>query len=188
MKRNRFLGEKMRSDNVIAANLRRYLETESLLNDFFSVFDYCLSRCVAVALEQNGNRPVAACCTRKYYALYDLDHPVFVRLRQERERRYGRPQDYRWPDPVSPCPYHDPHRGCVLKTHKSPVCLAFLCRPAIDCLRGEFGIYDYDYLGIHYALEWILTGDLPHGQYLALTESIRKMTRAVSERTETVLS
>jgi hypothetical protein len=44
------------------------------------------------------------------------------------------------------------------------------------------------YLGIHYALEWILTGDLPHGQYLALTQSIRKMTRAVSERTEMVLS
>lgn len=164
------------------ANLNRYLSTEALLNDFFSVFDYCLSRCVAVARQENGHRPVAACCTGAYYARYDLDHPAFARLRQERERLYGRPRDHRWPDPVSPCPYHDPQRGCVLKTHKSPVCIAFLCRPAIDCLRGEFGIYQYDYLGIHYALEWILTGDLPESQYRELAASIRGMTRTVSAR------
>jgi hypothetical protein len=173
----------MRSNDVIEANLKRYLEAEASLDDFFSVFDYCLSRCVAIALEKNGNRPVAACCTRKYYTLYDLDHPAFVRLRKEREQLYGRPQDYHWPDPVSACQYHDPYRGCVLKTHKSPICIAFLCRPAIDCLREEFGIYDYDYLGFYYALEWILTGDLADGQYLELTESIRAMTRTVRART-----
>jgi hypothetical protein len=170
----------MPSNTVIDANLKRYLETEALLNDFFAAFDYCFSRCVAIALEQNGNRPVAACCTQAYYALYDLDHPAFVRLRQERERLYGGPEDFRWPDPVSPCPCHDPHRGCVLKTHKSPICIAFLCRPAIDCLRGEFGIYGYDYLGISYALEWILTGDLPESQYRDLRASIREMIRTVS--------
>ncbi len=37
----------------------------------------------------------------------------------------------------SPCAYHDPEHGCILKSHKSPVCLAFLCRKAIDPLAPD---------------------------------------------------
>jgi hypothetical protein len=174
--------ETMSINDAVETRLSRYLETEALLNDFFSVFDYCLSRCIALEREKNGQRPVPACCTGAYYARYDLDHPAFVRLRQERERRYGRPEDYHWTDQVSPCPYHDPNRGCVLKTHKSPICIAFLCHPAIDCLREDYGIYQYDCLGIYYALEWILTGELPERQYLELVESIRGMIGRCRER------
>jgi hypothetical protein len=166
----------------IEANLKRYLEAEALLDAFFAAFDYCLPRCVKIEMGKNGNRPVAACCTQKYYALYDLDHPAFVRLRQERERLFGRPQDHRWTNPVSACQYHNPARGCVLSTHKSPICIAFLCRRAIDCLRDDFGVYTYDYLGVYYALEWILTGDLPESQYLEFSQGIRDMTRSVTSR------
>jgi hypothetical protein len=87
------------------ANLERYLETEAILNALFASFDYC-RQCIAAEVEVNGHHPTAACCKNKYYALYDLDHPAFDLLREERQKRYGRPGDHRWEKPVSPCEYH----------------------------------------------------------------------------------
>jgi len=165
----------------VAHNLKRYLAAEQRLNAFFAALNYCLPRCIAVQKLKNGNRPVAACCQNKYYAICDLPHPAFERLRQERERRFGRPEAHVWANPVSPCPYHNPDHGCVLATHKSPICLAFLCREGIDHLRSRYGIYTYDYLGFHYALEWILTGDLPEKDYAEFMASMTAMTARVRQ-------
>ena len=163
----------------VARNLNRYLAAEQRLNEFFAALDYCLPRCIAVERCKNGGRPVAACCQNKYYAIYDLPHPAFERLQQEREKRFGRPQDHVWGNPVSACQYHNPERGCLLATHKSPICLAFLCREGIDHLRGRYGIFTYDYLGFYYALEWMLTGDLPEKDYADFMASIAAMTAKV---------
>ena len=160
-------------------NLRRYLKTEALITGFFGVFGYCLSCCIQPAVRAAGGGPVAACCKKRYYRLYDLEHPAFDLLRRERERLYGAPASLTWADAVSPCEYHDPHRGCVLHTHKSPVCLAFFCREGIDCLRRLYGIYTYDYLGTYYALEWILTGDLSEKAYSEFRDAILTMTETV---------
>lgn len=156
-------------------NLRRYLKTETLLNCFFSSLDYCLSACIGPELQKNGNQPIAACCQKKYYVICDLPHPAFEHLREEREKLFGRPQDHFWSNPVSPCEYHNPATGCLLTTHKSPICLAFFCRKGIDFLRNRCGIITYDYLGVYYALEWILTGDLPDSQYMQFRESLLEM-------------
>ncbi|MBI5895045.1 MAG: hypothetical protein HZB24_03215 [Desulfobacterales bacterium] len=168
--------------DVIARNLRRYLETEKLLNAFFAALDYCWPQCIRGAMQRNGNRPVAACCQNKYYSLCDLEHPAFERLRAERETLFGKPADHVWENPVSPCPYHNPGKGCLLDTHKSPVCIAFLCREAIEFLRSRYGIYRYDYLGAYYALEWILTGDFSYEQYLEFRESILAMIAIVKNK------
>lgn len=161
--------------NDIERNLERYLEVEGLLNTFFDLWGYCISACIRPEILKNRNRPVAGCCKRKYYSYFDLDHPAYARLREEREKRFGKPEDHRWPNPVSPCEYHNPERGCLLTSHKSPVCIAFVCRNGIDHLRYRFGIYTYDYLGFNYALEWLLTGDLPEGQYVEFREGILRM-------------
>jgi len=177
--------------NAIENNLARYLEIERLLNDFFSAFNFCYDRCIMSKRLQNGGLPVAVCCGDKYYALFDLDHAAFERLRRERERLYGKPKDHVWMNPVSPCEYHDPENGCILDSHKSPTCLAFLCRKAIDRLRTEFGIYFYDYLGVSYALEWVLIGMLSEREYLELEKdiciAIRKLKKA-PEHKEKALS
>ncbi len=167
--------------NSAETNLTRYLELENLLNGFFAVFDYCYSKCIKSELEKSQGRPVAACCRDKYYCLYDLPHPAFERLREEREKRYGKPQDQDRQNAVSPCEYHDPFTGCRLGTHKSPICLAFFCRKAIDYLRTEFGDYTYDYLGFNYALEWVLTGDLSEPQYREFRDSIIQMVQKVTK-------
>lgn len=160
-------------------NLKRYLHTENLINAFFRAFDYCLPRCIRPAIYAAGGAAVAACCKKQYYCLYDLDHPAYDLLRREREVLYGTPQALMRTDAVSPCEYHHPLHGCVLSTHKSPVCLAFLCREGIDGLRDGFGIFGYDYLGVYYALEWILTGDLPEGHYVEFHDTLRAMTHTL---------
>jgi hypothetical protein len=163
-------------------NLHRYLETEGLLNAFFSAFGYCRSRCIPSEPAEGGARSLAGCCTRRHFLIHDLEHPSFGRLRRERERRYGRPEDHRRSAPASPCEYHDSATGCRLATHKSPVCLAFLCPEAIAALRGEFSLFTYDYLGVYYALEWILTGDLPELHYRQFRKGILEMTAAVQRK------
>lgn len=162
-------------------HLNRYLAAEQRLNDFFAALNYCLPHCIAPEMRKHGDRPVAACCQNKYYAICDLLHPAFDRLRQEREKRFGRPEAHVWAAPVSPCQYHNPETGCLLATHKSPICLAFLCREAIEHLRSRYGIYTYDYLGFCYALEWILTGDLPDKDYAEFMASIAAMSARVRQ-------
>jgi hypothetical protein len=180
-------GEETGCMNAIESNLARYLELERLLNAFFSAFNFCYGRCLPSERMQNGGRPVAVCCRDKYYVLFDLDHAAFKRLRQERERLYGQPWEHTWMNPVSPCEYHDPENGCILKSHKSPTCLAFLCRKAVDRLRTEFDIYFYDYLGVTYALEWVLTGILSERDYLELEKdiltAITKLKKAPAHKT-----
>jgi hypothetical protein len=167
----------------IEKNLSRYLKTETLLNSFFSSLNFCLSACIGPELQKNGNQPVAACCQKKYHVVCDLPHPAFERLREEREKLYGRPQDHFRENPVSPCEYHNPVEGCLLTTHKSPICLAFFCRKGIAFLRNNYNIITYDYLGVYYALEWILTGDLPDNQYLEFRDSILGMLERLKSRT-----
>ena len=165
--------------NPIDSNLARYLELELLLNEFFAAFNFCYDRCITLKRMQNSGLPVAACCMDRYYILFDLDHAAFERLRREREKLYGKPAEHVWLNPTSPCEYHDPESGCILKSHKSPTCLAFLCRKAIDRLRTDFDIYFYDYLGVNYALEWVLTGILSQRECLELENAILTATRKI---------
>lgn len=159
----------------IYKNLFRYLTLEKQLNLFFTTLDYCYPECIRPAIGRNGNEPVAACCKKKYYKIYDLPHPAFDRLKIERETLYGKPADHIRPNAVSPCEYHNPQTGCMLVTHKSPVCIAFMCRESIDFIRDRYAITTYDYLGVHYALEWTLTGVFSDGQFREFKESIIAM-------------
>ncbi len=161
--------------DIINQNLSRYLLTEKLLNDFFARFNFCYAKCIKIELEKNNGQPVSACCKQKYYKKYDLEHPAFDLLKTEREKLYGCPEDHNFTNPVSPCEYHNPRTGCIISTHKSPICLAFMCRESIDELRQKYNIFGYDYLGVNYALEWILTGDFPEKDYLDFTKSIIDM-------------
>ena len=144
--------------------LNNYLELEKILNEFLNVFNFCLPCCIEIEKTKHNALEVAACCKDKYYKRFDVDHPAFDLLKKERESIYGRPEDIQNSSKISPCEYHT-QNGCILKTHKSPVCIGFMCRPSIDVLRTKYDIIEYDYLGMYYALEWQLTGDLSEKQY-----------------------
>lgn len=150
--------------NASTKSLETYLEVEKILNLFFESFDYCRVHCIRKEREIDPASPSFGCCKDKYYKIHDLEHPAFDLLRRERERIYGKPEEIQNPSPEGSCEYHT-LRGCLLMSHKSPTCLSFLCRESIDFLRERYKLFEYDYTGVYYALEWILTGDL-HGQAL----------------------
>ena len=154
--------------------LARYLAIERKLHALYEDVDYCAAVCIPKLLEESGGAPVCACCKDRYYRIYDLDDPAFDLLRAGRERLYGTPESRTGMSTVSPCEYHA-DTGCVLASHKSPICLAFMCRPAIESMRKEFGIYTYDYLGFNYGLEWILTGDMRESDYLQFVDDLDAM-------------
>ncbi|PIE71921.1 MAG: hypothetical protein CSA22_00455 [Deltaproteobacteria bacterium] len=164
--------------------LARYLDIEHRLNRFFSGFDYCLRECVQPFLDAHPDTPCTACCTDRYYQKYDLDTPAYTLLTRERVRLYGSPADHASRCPETPCEYHT-QQGCLLFTHKSPICLSFMCRESIDYLRENIGIYTYDYLGVYYALEWLLTGDLPESERMCLIQDIDEMTRRIENHVST---
>lgn len=166
---------------MFMTNVKRYLEIEGILNSFFLGLDYCLPHCIRQHV--CGNAPSPGCCCGKYYKKYDLDHPAFELLRTQREKRYGGPWDFEYVKRISPCEYHTLN-GCVLKTHKSPVCLSFMCRESIDFLRKRHGIRNYDYLGFYYALEWILTGVFSDAEFEAFKADCICMTEAINRESD----
>lgn len=167
-------------DKSPAACLERYLDIEKLLHEFYVYFDYCAAVCIPKLIALSGGKAVTACCRDRYYTVYDLDHPSFDLLREEREKRYGKPEEQNEASGQSPCEYHT-DMGCKLKSHKSPICLSFMCRPSIEALREKHGIFTYDYLGFNYALEWILTGDMKEEDWRDFRESIVKMIETVKK-------
>ena len=144
-------------------NIDRYLDIERILNTLFNGLGYCLDHCI-LKPDKYGHCLHSACCKHRYYKRYDFNHPALLLLKAQRDAIYPTPESLKNIKRISPCEYLTIN-GCLLKTHKSPVCIGYLCRDAIDVLREKFDVYGYDYLGINYALEWILTGDLDGSAY-----------------------
>ncbi|MDY0360051.1 MAG: hypothetical protein RBR08_01210 [Desulforegulaceae bacterium] len=154
----------------------RYIELEKILNDFCENFNYCFPYCIKKELETNDI--AVGCCKNKYYKKYDLDISSYDILKKEREKIYGPPSDYEHIKTPSPCEYHT-SQGCALKTHKSPICNAFFCPEAIDFLREKYKIFNYDYLGIYYGLEWTLDATFNEKQYLEFKNELIEMNKII---------
>jgi hypothetical protein len=73
--------ETMSINEAVETRLSRYLETEALLNDFFSVFDYCLSRCIALEWILTGELP-----ERQYLELVESIRGMIGRCRERQGR------------------------------------------------------------------------------------------------------
>ena len=159
-------------------NLHRYLEIENILNRVFDGMGHCTNQCI-LKPDPFGHCLHSACCQGQYYKKYDLDHPAYALLVVQRNRLYPTAESLKNIKRISPCEYLS-LKGCILATHKSPICIGFLCRNAIDALRNRFGIFTYDYLGINYALEWILTGDLNGRAYADFRTMCLEMAEAVN--------
>ncbi|MDY0133215.1 MAG: hypothetical protein RBR53_11175 [Desulforegulaceae bacterium] len=156
---------------------KRYIELEKVLNLFCKNFDYCYPFCIKKELETS--EIAVGCCKNKYYKKYDLDILSYEILKTEREKIYGPPSNYEHIKTLSPCEYHSPS-GCVLKTHKSPVCNAFFCPESIEFLRKKYNIFNCDYLGIYYGLEWTLDGTFSEKQYLEFKTELIEMNKKIS--------
>jgi len=118
--------------------LARYLELESLLHDFFEGTGYC---------KENYGITCNGCCNENV-VLYPKSVTGCSELDAERERIYGRGDITK-----RSCPYSS-DKGCILQTHKTPKCIAYICPQFTRALRVQ-GI-DYDWLETHALLLSIL--------------------------------
>ena len=117
--------------------LARYLELELLLHNFFESTGYC---------RDNYGRTCNGCCNENV-VLFPKNISGCRELDVERASIYGS-GDY-----TRGCPYSS-DKGCILETHKSPKCIAYIC-PNFTRALNEAGI-DYDWFETHTLLINIL--------------------------------
>ena len=122
---------------VLSKPLARYLELELLLHNFFESTGYC---------KENYGITCNGCCNENV-----VEYPKIItgcsELDEERIRIYG------VGDLTRSCPYSS-DKGCILKTHKTPKCIAYICPQFTRALK-EQGI-DYDWFETHALLISIL--------------------------------
>jgi hypothetical protein len=122
---------------VSSRSLARYLEMESLLHVFFQSSGFC---------KENFGRTCNGCCNENVVG-YQKKTRGCCDLDAERIWIYGAG------DVTRGCPYSS-DKGCILETHKSPKCIAYIC-PQFTRALNEKGI-DYDWFEVHTLLVSVL--------------------------------
>ncbi|MFP4111737.1 MAG: hypothetical protein ACLFPQ_04900 [Candidatus Woesearchaeota archaeon] len=133
----------------ISKNLRNYLKLESLLSEFFTAADYCINECISKEKGKTSQPKGIGCCNGNFY-LSGSEH--IRELEKERISIYGFPD---MEDKQEECRYHS-EKGCMLKTHKSPLCITFSCDGLKKYLK-EQGI-DYNWISMQYEIMQTLAG------------------------------
>ncbi len=130
-------------------SLDDYLGCEALLRKFFDTVGACSSCRI---------RGYTHCCDGKWY-LIDSNKLLDI----ERERSYGEPKT----DDM--CGYHT-EKGCLLKTHKSPVCISYVC----DFFKKFLFSKDVDYNGLRIRrfLKKVLSGKAEEREIFEFKEKI----------------
>lgn len=97
----------------------KYLEIEKLLNKFFWIWNFCIENCI----KQWNNY---WCCTKSFFNDFNIE------FNEERKQYYWIANKSR-----AKCWYLWP-KWCKLKTHKSPICLWFVCTKYHDFLKSKW--------------------------------------------------
>jgi hypothetical protein len=121
---------------VSSRALARYLELEALLRNFFEQSGYC---------KEHFGRTCNGCCNENV-----AGHPE---CQGDRELDAERLRIYGVGNLTRSCPYSSDN-GCVLETHKAPICIAYVC-PQFTRALNEQGI-EYDWFEIQTLLISVL--------------------------------
>jgi len=102
--------------------LKNYLEIEVLLNEFFKEVNYCVPNCITQknSLDFSYISGSIGCCDKNYYEIFN-NFKLFEFLENERIKLYGKPKPN-----TQYCGYHT-ESGCILNSHKNPLCLLYVC-------------------------------------------------------------
>ncbi len=126
--------------------LNNYLKTESLLRSFFDSFNYC-SSCP---------RKENLCCKDDNYNYeYREISDILDYMHKMRIEFYGPPLEN-----TGGCGYLS-QDGCVLKTHKNPICILWTCKDFQKHMFREGVRYDLIFMNrLEKSLINVLKGDL----------------------------
>lgn len=148
-------------DKNLNKGLSDYLECEKLLNNLFKEADFCFPNCISQPVGLHRERmdmpgdPTEfpgeiGCCPYNYFHRHNYPEIMdWSLLEKQRVERYREPLNH-----DSGCGYHSAD-GCVLKTHKSPICLAYICTPFSYYLSETYNIR-YAHREVEEKLEMIL--------------------------------
>jgi hypothetical protein len=129
--------------------LEEYLNCERLLSKFFNIVNYCRSEHCFLLKSVNK----VGCCTQDFFLHEGLINEWNLRsLNNSRIKLYGSP------DKNNNCGYNNGN-GCVLKTHKNPFCLSYVCNDYKQYLLDTYKI-KYDSGIVRSFLEGVLTDKL----------------------------
>jgi hypothetical protein len=116
------------------------------------------------------------CCYGNYFELNPNSDATKL-LIEEREKKYGVPNFRK--NSMHRCAYHT-NDGCVLKTHKSPICLAYICRSRKESIKKTFNV-DYNCEPARQLLDSVLMGRLSQKEIRTFKLKIEEMVRATSK-------
>lgn len=121
--------------------IQQYLEIEDLLNQFFEKVGFC-QECVSGEVSKYSNESYNTgkipgkfgCCTKdeSHFSEFDKDPRIWKQFLEQRKELYGEPKE----NGNEICKYHT-EEGCILKTHKSPICLGYTCKDMDFYLHGN---------------------------------------------------
>ena len=164
-------------------NLPRYLELEQILNEFFDLVNFCRPNClnheISLYEPDDGSETVGpiACCSDDFFLLdkKKVKNPILTQIILE---RYGPPIN------KNNCSYHQVDSGCVLKDHKPPTCISFICPTYTTVLSEKFGI-NYNWENVRNRLSYVLDGIISESEYKEfktdiLTATLRVQTINIS--------
>lgn len=154
-------------------NLKKYLEFETIFNQFFRELDFCGNHCVNKEIsnykpEKKGREVEIpgrfGCCPIDFHKMHEQWPPsgALILLKHRRIKKYGEPLNS---EEIlgfgMACGYHT-SVGCILKTHKQPNCLSYLCKEGVQYLKNNFGVMYYPDSNLFF-LENVLAGKITPG-------------------------
>ncbi|MBW2998372.1 hypothetical protein KY321_02425 [Candidatus Woesearchaeota archaeon] len=154
-------------------NIKHYLECEALLGKLFVKSKFCYGDCTSKLLSRypTSQPGYVGCCHNNFYL--STDGETF-HLDEERERIYGhlKKDNEVINDMKKICDYHS-DKGCLMPTHKSPKCVAFICSAYEKYLFKTYNIIYYSN-EIKKTLLEILSGKLSIGDIDQFKDEIKK--------------
>jgi hypothetical protein len=179
--------------------LEMYLYMESQLNEFFSLVDFCYSGCIT---QEKGKFPLiqsfgtddqfvrgdVGCCLWDQF----LNHTPYVNeigmnlLEKSRLERYGLPHNKEEPVKLpfdkgyaQACAYHT-EEGCILKDHKSSICIAYICPSLYSHLSSKYNIF-YDRARAGVILDRTLSDTIEKKEQILFLEQIEQYKKKICD-------
>lgn len=175
------------------AQVNAYLACEALLNRFFRTVNFCRRYCVNQSEPNEFMDDLlmifnygCGCCTAQYSKDFpDSLSAAEVLLRQQRIELYGFPEENYVlvdmnsrtgeKDALDICRYHTQDEGCTLRSHKDPVCIAFVCGGYKKFLTQTMEI-SYDDCAIQQFFQRLLTEKVSSREISLFRSKIKKFT------------
>ncbi|MGM5482301.1 MAG: hypothetical protein ACQESF_02455 [Nanobdellota archaeon] len=147
-----------REESVTAPNrisnpekiMEKYLGLEEKMKTLFENLDFCMENCISKTSSlMNSNIPGFIGCCNMNYHIFDNHDNIVKEFFLQRNKLYGLVEPAKvfkeGEMEYSECCYHSDD-GCILKTHKSPTCISYICETFRNYMKSKGISYNSFYV------------------------------------------